>query len=354
VDEPPWLDAPVLADLEPMEDSFSFTSTSDTPDDLLDGVIQGGWERVEIDSEPFADDEPFMFDDSQSAEPPSAEPPSAEPPSAEPPSAEDDELFMDERFAEDDPEELPIERPVRVASEELSDAPTVETRSASPPPAIFAVPTPLPHEDAPTVFDESPMRSPPVLDPGPEDETVATFEPPAGVADAAPRWAGIRGVTGDEAREAELGSGKWSETGSRSIEELRMRMPEGAPRELELEEDSGNLTAIAALAVLAMVLAAAFYFGSRLEPAPASAGGETTTTTEADTARVTVTTVPEGAQITFGGRAIGLAPAEVAVPADDVRTELCGQIGERRHCRSVTGAELSARDPFVFELELSN
>ena len=54
-----------------------------------------------------------------------------------------------------------------------------------------------------------------------------------------PKWAGIRGITGDDSREQELGSGKWSES-ARSSDEIRRQMESTPVRELELEEGRGQ------------------------------------------------------------------------------------------------------------------
>ncbi len=52
-----------------------------------------------------------------------------------------------------------------------------------------------------------------------------------------PKWEGIRGVSGEPRREAELGSGKWTESG-RSIEQLQQELSHGPVREMEMVEES--------------------------------------------------------------------------------------------------------------------
>ncbi len=69
---------------------------------------------------------------------------------------------------------------------------------------------------------------------------------------AAPRWAGLKGVTGDVSREDELGSGKWEEE-ARPLDELRREMGATPVREMESIDPSRGSWPMLVVALVALV-----------------------------------------------------------------------------------------------------
>lgn len=78
-----------------------------------------------------------------------------------------------------------------------------------------------------------------------------------------PRWAGLKGVTGDASREDELGSGKWEEE-ARPLSELRREMGQEPVREMEHidpSRGSGAMLAVFFAALVALILLYGIYEG---------------------------------------------------------------------------------------------
>jgi len=171
--------------------------------------------------------------------------------------------------------------------------------------------------------------------------------------DDAPRWAGIRGVTGDPSRGRELGNAKWQQQ-ARSLDEMSRELPTGPARDMDLSEASGGRSPW--LLVLAGAIGVLVVFAgwrmSRPTPAPEAAPVVPTAPGVAESApqhpTVTVTTDPLGARLFLDEADLGVAPAVVAVPLDDREHQLCVEREGMRTCRQLTGAALASSDPYVF------
>ena len=127
-----------------------------------------------------------------------------------------DQDSVDEVFEDDEQTAVTtVPEPVRQALERLNAGRGVRDLTAEPapeaiPPAVVA-PSPQP------AFPSPPVAAPP-------SAVASDYE--------MPRWAGIKGVTGDASREDELGSGKWEEE-ARPLSELRREMGQEPVREME-------------------------------------------------------------------------------------------------------------------------
>ena len=173
----------------------------------------------------------------------------------------------------------------------------------------------------------------------------------------APRWAGIRGVTGDPSRGQELGNAKWKQA-ARTLDEVARELPTGPARDMDLTDVTGGgrgfwLPIMAVVAVVLVVLVA--WMGRRPGPdaqRPKTTAPATPIVAEASPAAptITVTTDPPGAHLFLDDTDLGPAPAVVAVPLDDVDHQLCVVREGLRSCRQLTGAALASSDPYVFKI----
>ena len=186
------------------------------------------------------------------------------------------------RLAGDDP--API--PVVVTAEPVSDDPSSadEVFEDDEKTAVTSVPEPVKRAllqmDAERNLREPTQLAPPPPEPVPEPITEVapapsitpppSFSPPVAVAPvevepddgAAPRWAGIKGVTGDASREDELGSGKWEED-ARPLDELRKEMGATPVRPMEEIDPSRGNWAMLAVAIAALVGLVALWFATQ-------------------------------------------------------------------------------------------
>ena len=169
---------------------------------------------------------------------------------------------------------------------------------------------------------------------------------------------GSIGVTNDTSREAELGAGKWTETGARSFEELAKSLPNTPIRELTIEGGGppwGRILFVAALVFLAVA-----WWSSRPpepvhNPAPAASQRPpqtlpTRVKAAAAGAQVTVTTEPPGALLTLDDQTVGRAPIGVPVPDDAEPHQLCAVKDTLNACRTLTAEQLLAEDPYLLDL----
>jgi hypothetical protein len=186
----------------------------------------------------------------------------------------------------------------------------------------------------------------------------------------APKWSGIKGVTGDASREAELGAGKWNTADdARSLDELRKQMDTAPVREMDIEPAGPRWELLGVVAVVVLLLVAWWVFqpfssdeatppppesaaAQATEPAPAAAPAPAPAPAASPvSAKVTVTTTPPGARIRLDDRSYGRSPATVPVPRDDRVHQLCAEPeGGEPTCRDVTGAGLAAQDPYEITL----
>ena len=205
------------------------------------------------------DGEPPSYDSSPAPERADPDPVEAEPePVVVPPKARErvvvvssaapvSDISSEEDYFEDD-EQTAVTRvpePVREAlkrleagrNRNLAAAPPV----SEPPPEADAAPT---SATGAAPEPDVPARQPaPVAPPGPAHDANA------------PRWAGVRGVTGDASRDAELGSGKWEET-ARPLDELRKEMGAEPVRPMEeIDPSRGNwpMLVVAVVALIALI-----------------------------------------------------------------------------------------------------
>jgi hypothetical protein len=160
----------------------------------------------------------------------------------------------------------------------------------------------------------------------------------------APRWASARGITGDEQREQELGSGKWSEETVGNLESVRRQMADRPVRDIDLEPSGPNWAMLGAAGVFVLGLIAWGISASM-------GGGETpdnaTTATPPPPAKVQVEVNVPGAQVSLDGISYGPAPAQVPIPADDQPHQLCAEAeGRDRTCEEVTANRLIQRNPY--------
>ena len=150
------------------------------------------------------------------------------------------DVSSDEDYFEDD-EQTAVTRvpePVREALKRLEvgrNRNLADLVSAAPAPTDSAK---LPEPDQPA---PQPAAAPPSTSP-PSDSD-------------APRWAGLRGVTGDASRDSELGSGKWEES-ARPLDELRKEMGATPVRPMEeIDPSRGNwpMLVVAIVAIVALI-----------------------------------------------------------------------------------------------------
>ena len=172
-----------------------------------------------------------------------------------------------------------------------------------------------------------------------------------------------KGVTGEESREGELGSGKWTEP-ARSLEEVRASLSDEPVRALELGKGGGPswrllVVGLAVGAVLVFLGSGMLTGDTPKDPGTRTVGGQAAPVSLEATPdgglQVTVLTEPKGARVSLDGHSYGRSPVAVPVPSDTASHELCAELGSRKACRSLTGQALAMEDPYVFPLpEKSN
>jgi len=172
---------------------------------------------------------------------------------------------------------------------------------------------------------------------------------------------GAVGVSGDTSREAELGAGKWTETGGRSFEELAKSLPDTPVREMSIEGAGlpwGRILFLAALVFLAIAWWTTRAPAPIEGPAPLSSQAPpkalpTRVQAADEGAQVTVTSEPAGALISLDDQSLGRAPASVPVPSDSEPHQLCAVKDALNACRTLTAEELLAEDPYHLDLTAS-
>ena len=203
-----------------------------------------------------------------------------------------------------------------------------------------------------------------------------------------PKWAGIRGITGDDSREQELGSGKWSES-ARSADEIRRQMQSTPVRELELEEGRGQWGMLILFAAIVGSLFAWWKFADlslddasdsetneqsddeyRMNVAPTSSKTDQAETELPQTSRadpssevsVILNTSPhQGATVMIDSQRIdGVTPMRITIPSDSQMVELCislsanGSNGLKQDlvdCNLISLEELAAEPEYLFEMK---
>jgi hypothetical protein len=176
------------------------------------------------------------------------------------------------------------------------------------------------------------------------------------------RWLSSVGVTGNPDRDAELGSGKWTEP-ARSREELAAAMGGlGGPRELDLGE--AGLPWGRILMAATVLLVAGGYWLSSYEKAPVESTRADTTAAQkqphvaiessraagSDLPTVTITTNVTAARVYLDDEYHGPAPATLSIPVDQALHKLCIRTGDFEHCDQLTSEQL-AMNP-VFDLPI--
>lgn len=141
--------------------------------------------------------------------------------------------------------------------------PAERPHALGPPPELRSRPvvTAVLEPEASEVDDEpapSPALAPPLAAPAPPPAPIPAPAPPPApvpveVHGDEPRWKGAGGVTGDDSRADELGSGKWQED-ARSLDDVRKVMDDAPVREMEAIDDSGGGAAWPALAAAALIV----------------------------------------------------------------------------------------------------
>ena len=156
-----------------------------------------------------------------------------------------------------------------------------------------------------------------------------------------PKWEGIRGITGDDSREQELGVGKWSES-ARSLEEVRREMDSAPVRELELDSSRGQWGMLLLFLALIGALVAWWWIFQSGEDDSSPSSEESTLSgpsgtrlpgeTNADPTLPTViiSTAPnEGAEVKIKGKTVpGTTPVEVSLETDISQVDICVKIDE--------------------------
>lgn len=243
----------------------------------------------------------------------------------------------------DEPVSVAIEEPVSVtapAPAPVEDDPEPATVIANPrAPVAPAQRSELEFLDEPDTHDtgsQAPLFEPAVqVDDLPEPprappprrlEPVVLDEPRDGDA----KWMAARGVTHDSARDAELGSGKWTEP-ARPLEELARELPKSPTRSMETVDGGTSTGTWLALAVLSFVLFAGAFFAFR-------SGEEKVATPPA--VQATLRTQPDGAEVLVDGRTLGVSPVEVALPAAGKTIEVCAVWAGDRHCQKLSREQL--------------
>jgi len=157
----------------------------------------------------------------------------SEPPSTDPES--------EEEYYEDDEQTAvqTVPEPVRQAIARLAAERAVRDSTEPEPPVAESAPEPVPEPS-----------------PAPSD---ADRLPPS---DDAPRWAGVKGVTGDASREEELGSGKWEED-ARPLDELRKEMGATPVRPMEDIDPSRGNWPMLVVALVALAALVALWFATQ-------------------------------------------------------------------------------------------
>ncbi len=165
-------------------------------------------------------------------------------------------------------------------------------------------------------------------------EPVVLDEPRDGDA----KWMAARGVTHDSARDAELGSGKWTEP-ARPLEELARELPKSPTRTMETVDGGTSTGTWLALAALSFVLFAGAFFAFR--------SGEPKVATAPPAVHATLRTQPDGAEVLVDGRTLGVSPVEVTLPEAGRTIDVCAVWAGDRHCQKMSRAQLESGYTFA-------
>jgi hypothetical protein len=227
-------DVPLEAPMESSPDEPAFQGPGPSLfAELADSI--GGQNRV---SPQMVDDDPAPIPVVVTAEPVSDDPASA------------DEVFEDDEKTAVTSVPEPVKRALLQMDAERSQRKTTQLA----PPPLEPIPEPV------TELAPAPTSTPtPSLPPLPVAVAPVEVDPDDG---DAPRWAGIKGVTGDASREEELGSGKWEEE-ARPLDELRKEMGATPVRPMEEIDPSRGNWAMLAVAIAALVGLVALWFATQ-------------------------------------------------------------------------------------------